>query len=170
MRNNKNSQFVRKISRAKWNYQNSEGIKKKEIPADVISIDLKTKGNTLSLWKTEDDSTDNINKAVLALVTSNKLDTIDVVWFDKKSFSKKKIVVRPSPGNTPVETLIESHFNACSLDYKRLGKVAKVIQKAIKSGNTKRYRKKEIIDIVKKGIENNLVNKNDLPESFLKKL
>ena len=71
--------LVRKINRAKWDQNNiCEG----ESPSgDAITIDLRTKNNTLSIW--EINSEDEIEDAVLALtVAGDTLNTIDIVIFN----------------------------------------------------------------------------------------
>lgn len=75
--------LVRKITRIKWDV--AEGLAKSEIPADAISVDLRTKSNALSFWQCASESSDDIAEVALALAAAGgNIGPMDLVWLPRK--------------------------------------------------------------------------------------
>jgi hypothetical protein len=76
--------LARKITCAKW--ESREGFAAGGIPADAVTADLRTTGNTLSFWKCEPPPDDGIGAVVLGLATgAARIDWLDLVWVEEDS-------------------------------------------------------------------------------------
>jgi hypothetical protein len=158
--------LIRKIDRAKW----MSGDTVKYPPcADAITNCLKTNGNTLSVWRINNES--EIEEAVLAIVSGqDHLDTIDVVMLDDDYFVKCQISTEETEGRTPVEDLKKSHSNLSSLDFWTIGMVAEHIIENIKKNKIKRFTIASLKRIIKDAIAKNRLELSDLKENIQKKL
>jgi hypothetical protein len=158
--------LVRKIDKAKW----MKGDNIKEPPtADAITGCLRTKGNTLSVWRINNET--ELEEAVLAIVSGqDRLETIDVVILDDDYFVKCKISTEETKGLTPVADLRDTHIDLCSLDFYTIGMVAEHIIESIKKDNLKRFTKAKLTEIIKNAIAKNRLELDDLKEGIQKKL
>jgi len=112
------SLFVRKIIKSKWYQTDIEN--GDDVSADAITNCMKTKQNTLSVWEIE--SPDELDNAVLAIVSQHQhLETIDVVKLDSVSLVENEIVWVESRGLTPIDDLVDTHFDLSELTYPKLG-------------------------------------------------
>ena len=66
--------LARKISRAKWGAGGL--LTPDEIPADAITLDLRTQGNALSFWQGGGGTKKEVEEAALALLRLNRVDWI----------------------------------------------------------------------------------------------
>ena len=82
---------VRKISKSKWpdeevlDKQTDEAILPL-LKADALTSCLRTSQDELSLWTVENTNEEEIEKAILALITNSRLERLDriqVVYFDE---------------------------------------------------------------------------------------
>lgn len=154
--------LVRKITRAKWELP--EDFSDGEIPADAVSVDLKTKSNTLSFWQCASASSEELSEIVLALAAaSRKVDTMDIVWLPSENLCKD-LAYEDTPGETPIEGLVDRHVNVCKLDYVRLGKVAERIADAIGKGDCRRLPRSKVIEIFVEAVHNGRVKLSSLSE------
>ncbi len=159
--------LIRKISKAKWYQVDIEN--DDNVSADAVTNCLKTTKNNLSVWRIE--SEDDLDQAVLALVSNqDHLDTIDVVILEESSIIDYKLNIVASPGDTPVESLIDAHRDISDLTYTNLGHVKDHIVERIRSHKLKRYTIGSLKKILIKAIEDGLLSKNDLKESVQKKI
>lgn len=136
--------LVRKVSRAKWP---DEICSISELNADLMTADLRTTGNTLSLWRIENE--EELQSAVLALAASSKtskIENVSVVWIPEELFSSKGIRIdNANVGDTVIFDLQNTHRDACDLTYKKLGDVAEIIMnEMLKEGHYKKFTKSEI--------------------------
>lgn len=70
--------LARKITRAKWV---DAHLNSGEIPADAVTVDLRTRNNTLSFWQCGDATEEELDEAVLALAAAaQRVESIDIVW------------------------------------------------------------------------------------------
>ena len=132
--------LVRKISRAKWNPE--EGLSAEEIPADAVTVDLRTKDNSLSFWECKSDSRENIEEVALAIAAAgDHVERLDLVWIADEKFQEDGQMREYSEGRTPLEDFAKQHVDVYRLDYVRLGKIASRIATTIKAGNHLRLTK-----------------------------
>jgi hypothetical protein len=159
--------LVRKISKAKW-YQLDIAVSY-DVSADALTNCLRTTKNTLSVWKI--DTEDDLNQAVLALVANqDHLAAIDVVILEESSLSQYNLKIIASPGDTPVESLVNEHRDIAELSYNKIGHVTNHIVDRIRSNHIKRYTISMLKKVLKDAIEAGLIKKEDLKVDVQKKL
>ncbi len=122
--------LVRKITLAKWE---GEGIPAGGIPADEVTVDMRTSSNSLSLWRCEIGAEE---EAALAMAAAS--GRIDIAWFPDEGLQAQGLVLENTDGNAPVVDLVKQHVDAKRLDYSRLGQLAILVHNAIATGNFKR--------------------------------
>ena len=167
--------LIRKIGRAKWDKKSGHDwnleLEKDEIPADALTIDLKTKENKLSFWQSETDQDVDLKQVVLAILSAgDRLDKIDYVWIKKDDLIADGLFLENTKGKTPVVNLIERHVDIIKLDYVRLGLVAKRVDHAIENKQCDRLRVTEVKSLLQKAVDEGQVGLDDLQEGIKKKL
>ncbi len=161
------SLLVRKINKAKWLQVDISTTD--DVSSDAITNCLKTTKNTLSVWKI--DTEEDLEQVVLALVANqDHLDTIDVVILQEDSLNEYNLNIVASPGDTPVESLVEAHRDIADLTFSRLGNVKDHIVERIRNEHIKRFTVGNLKKLIKKSIEDGLLKKEDLKESIQKKI
>ncbi len=160
--------LVRKISRAKWPEQIC---KVTDIMADAIS-DIRTSGNTLSVWKI--DSLEQLDEAALALAVSSKtskIEKMDIVWIDEECFHSKGISIVEADGDTAVGDLIKTHRDLCGLNYKLLGDIAEIIiGELLHNKNYKRYTKNSVQKALCNAYRNRRIEEEKCTPELLKEI
>lgn len=153
--------LVRKIARAKWD---SKEFPVEKIQADAITVDLRTRKNTLSFWKSPVADENSINDVALAMAaTAIKLDPIDLVWFPYKNL-REELEWKDTPGKTPFEEMVTQHIDACQLDYKALGEIAHCIAAAIKKQQRKRLAPRAIANLLASAVRGERIRLDQLNE------
>ncbi|MEG9198755.1 hypothetical protein [Lactococcus lactis] len=148
--------YVRKITFSKFpkdisSYNNNID----EVCADAVS-DLRTNSNDLSVWEIPTDSDNDIEEAVLALVTSSKqssFDKIDFVIFSDEALKEQGLVLSDEVGDTAVNDLKNHHKNIANLTYGSLRSVLELITNRTISGEQIRKTRTEIEEIIKKNLD-----------------
>lgn len=131
--------LVRKIARAKWPdvICPMDGIQ-----GDAIS-DLRTRGNTLSVWRI--DGLEELDEAILALAASSQTSAIEnmcVVWIPEEEFVKNGILIDDGiKGDTIVKDLEETHRDLIQINYRSLGIISEIIMNEVISNHYKRVGK-----------------------------
>lgn len=175
--------IVRKIQKGKWEDYcknlKTKGRFKRMIEeltpnasADAITNCLKTTRNELSIWIVEED---HINDALLAMSTGsemNDIGTIDYIIFKPEEFKKEGLFYKQSPAdaNTAVSSLKSYHYDIENLNYKKLGKMQKLIVKKLISDKSVRITKAQLYKIVEQAIDDSKIDYTSLSETFLNKL
>ncbi|MGH9802360.1 MAG: hypothetical protein ACRD82_18505 [Blastocatellia bacterium] len=154
--------LVRKITRAKWDSGDEFALD--EIPADAVTADLRTTGNSLSFWKLEEPSDDEqIHLIALALAAgAERIDRMDLAWVEENDFHDHGISMNPSEGRTRIVSLRKFHVDAIKLDLARLCIVASSISEALSRNQHQRFTKKEITQILVEAARTGLLSLNDL--------
>lgn len=159
--------LVRKINKAKWFQTDLENTF--DVTADAITNCLRTTKNTLSVWKIENE--EDLENAILALVANqDHLDTIDIVILEESTLIKYDLSIIATPGDTPIDHLINTHRDIAELTYDKLGNVKDHIVERIRKEKVKRYTVGSLKKILRKAIEDGHLKKSDLKESIQKKL
>lgn len=163
------SLLIRKIEKAKW--MQNDIVHDADISADAITNCMKTTGNTLSTWQISNNVDEEIDEAVLAIVSGHQhLDTIDVVCLNYRSLENQGIQIRLTPGKTPVKDLVDKHVDISGLTYKSLGVVANEIVQEIKQEKIIRYTKGKIKKLLNLALNKGRIQKDDLHELIRDKL
>ncbi|MBQ7560978.1 MAG: hypothetical protein IJS99_03955 [Synergistaceae bacterium] len=163
------SLLVRKIARGKWPDECICPLE--QLRADAIS-DLRTSGDTLSVWKI--DNINDMDTAVLALSASSKtekIENISVVWMDEEDLKNKKINLDCSQkGDTVVIDLQDKHVNLVRLNYSFLGIVASLIMQKLKQDNFRRFTKSQVEKLLVQAYKANRIPQEACSEKLFQTL
>ena len=144
--------LARKITRAKWEI--SEELSIGEVPADAVTIDLRTQGNSLSFWQCPTDTLSDVEEAALAIAAaSERVDRLDIVWLDDEELQADGQTLRNTAGSTPVTDLASQHVDVSRLDHIRLGRVALRVVAAIEADRYHRLTKARVKKLIVEAIE-----------------
>ena len=157
--------LARKITQAKW--RPKEGFAEGEIAADAVTVDLKTQNNSLSFWRCPTETTEDLEKAVLAIAaTRNRVEKLEIVWLTDDDLRNDCQTLTNTEGETPVSELTGLHVDVCLLDYVRLGKIASRIAIALKKCRWRRISKGRVKMLLVEAVEQKRVELADLQESI----
>lgn len=175
--------IVRKIQKGKWEdyckdlkakgwFKRMRETLTPNASADAITNCLKTTRNELSIWIVEED---HISDALLAMATGpdiNDIGTIDYILFKPEEFKKEGLFYKESPSdaNTAVPSLKQHHYNIKDLNYRKLGKIQKLIVKKLIAEGSIRKTRRELYKIVEQAIDDSRIDYSSLSEQFLEKL
>jgi hypothetical protein len=149
--------LTRKISRSKWEHK--DGFGPDEICSDAVTSDLRTTDNALSFWRCE------VDEAALALAaTLERPDKLDIAWMTEDAVREEGLLIAPTDGRTPVESLVKSHVDVERLDLVRLSKVAHLVAKAVRDLQCKRLTKNEVVSILADAVQRNILELNMLAD------
>ena len=143
--------LAHKITYSKWRKFLNASVN--QIPADSITADLRTSGNTLSFWYCGGDQVTraNLEQASLAMATEfEKSNKVDLIWLSKESLEQGGYQVRQTDGQTQIPELVSLHYDVCNIDYQLLGDMARRIQEAIRNGNLCQLRRAEVLNVLVK--------------------
>lgn len=159
--------LVRKVEKAKWLQRDiANGASPS---ADAVTNCMRTTQNALSTWKI--DSMESVHDAVLAMVAAgDHLETIDVVFLDQDDLIAKNIALDPTAGNTPVESLRDTHVDIKDLDLNLLGELAKCVCDCIARSEVQRFTVGQLKSILRTALVDNKLSISDLKESVARKV
>ena len=161
--------LVRKYAPAKW--KPSQALPQGVIPADAVTVDLQTSGNTLSFWKCRSAENDELDEPALAIAAAKQhIETFDLFWIPQSTLSEEGLTLQATPGKTPVKDLRNRHVDIASLDYGQLGKVARHVATAIKDQRCRRITQKEAKDLLMAALHKRRVKLDDLDKYVRNKL
>ena len=153
--------LARKITRAKW--RPKEELSVEEIPADAVTVDLRTQENSLSFWQCSIGEEAEVEEVALAIAAAGeRIDKLDIVWFSDDELRADSQQWKKTDGRTPVAELVRRHVDVYRLDYVRLGKVASRIATAIKESRFRRLSKKRVTVLLATAVEQERVKLEDL--------
>lgn len=161
--------LIRKITRAKWDGMRNvqRGLAKGEISADAVTVDLRTRQDTLSFWRCPTAKNSDIEDTALAIAAAGgQLDKLDIVWLRDNEVQTDGYTLQNTHGRTPVGDLAERHVDICRLDYSRLGKIARRIVAAIENNQCCRLKKARIKELLVVAIEQGRIAPDQLKESL----
>ncbi|MDE0130977.1 MAG: hypothetical protein OXQ32_01775 [bacterium] len=137
------------ITRSKWESESKPGLASDEIPADAITADLRTKGNTLSFWKCGRATDSEVTSAVLAIAAGRQsLQKLDIVWIPQEELTRWGHQMVSTPGTTPFTEMVDRHVDVCHLDYHRLGQIGDQVAVAIRQRRCKRFAQQAVLDLL----------------------
>ena len=156
---------VRMITRSKWEPKSDEQVG--EIPADAVTGDLRTQGNTLSFWRPPSGNEEDFEDVVLAIAAGrDKVDKVEIVWLDKDDLLNDGLALVQADGSTPFRKMIKLHADVPRLDYTRLGRIARRIASAIAADRYRRITRARVRQILVSAIEGQRLNIEDLNEKI----
>ena len=155
--------LARKITRAKW--ESKEGLSKEEIPADAVTVDLRTSDNVLSFWKCRSNSRENIEDVALAIAAAgNRVERLDLVWIADDKLQDDGQTWKDTDGRTPVRDLVKQHVDVYRLDCVRLGKIASRIATAIAADGHLRLTKTAVTKLLATAVKQERIDLDRLEE------
>lgn len=165
--------LTRKFSRAKWDVTRNvaRGLAEGEISADAVTVDLRTREDTLSFWRCGTGTVEEIEDAALAIAAAGeRLDRLDIVWLADDEIHTDGQSLKDTEGQTPVVDLVDRHVDICRLDYSRLGEVARRVVAAIEDNRCRRLTKARVKQLLVTAVEKGRVAPeklaNDLREEI----
>ncbi len=155
--------LARKITRAKWNPKN--GLSAGEIPADAVTVDLRTRENSLSFWRCGLGEKEQVEEAALAIAAAgDRVDRLDLVWLTDDELGADGQTWSDTDGQTPVTDLIRRHVDVYRLDYVRLGNVASRVVTALTEQRYCRLPKRRVTNLLAAAVREGRVALTDLRE------
>ena len=96
---------------------------------------------------------DCLEDAFLAIVTYlDRIEVFDLVTFEKQDLIDQGYALVPSPGETPIKSLVDTHYDICNLNYGNLGFIAKTIYDRVQNDKSKRLAKNELRELIVQAI------------------
>lgn len=159
--------LARKVSLAKWRSPAWASIE--SIPADAVSIDLKTSGNTLSFWRAGGGDADSEEQATLALLgTLQRLDKMDIAFVDESLLAG--INVQANPGSTAFTELRGLHVDLADLNHEALSLTAKALGAEVFSSRTRQLTRLEVKKRLQDALREGRIVGDSLPADLRKDL
>lgn len=144
-------------------------LKEHEVSADALSC-LKTQGGGLSFWSCGPDR-ESFEEAALAIAASpnkDRLDDVDIVRVPADEFKSSGLKLIESRGRTRATKLTDRHRDVAELSTFGLHLVAMILEPHVNSqGNCRRFRKKELAELVKQSIDAGDIDQTSLPEKIV---
>jgi len=120
----------------------------------------------LSFWRCASSEGGALNDVVLALATAgDRIDRMDIAFFDEGHVATAGVSIAPSPGETPVVSLRDRHVDVVKLDLTRLGQVAQMVATAVRGGGHLRLTKKRVTELVVNAVQEGRVDVGALKDS-----
>ena len=155
--------LARKITRAKW--EAKEDFADGEIPADAVTTDLRTSGNSLSFWQCGSGSKNEVEEAALALAAASRhVDKVEIVWLSEDDLATDGQKWNETEGRTPVRSLISRHVDVSLLDYERLGRIAHRIVASMQESRYCRLTRKRVASLLATAVQEGEVELSQLEE------
>jgi hypothetical protein len=153
--------FIRMVGASKWlkcQEKNIEDIM--EASADIVTSDLRTFSDTLSLWRVESLDDEELNKIYLALSLSrHELTRLDVIIIEEQLLNQYGLEYRNSPeaADTPYVSVKKQHFDLIELNYQKLGHFGNCILKSLENqeSSLKIINKQNLLDLWINSYKNN---------------
>ena len=161
--------LARKITRAKW--ASTPDFSTGEIPADAVTVDLRTQQNSLSFWRCRTDTASDVEEAALAIAAAGtRIDRLDIVWLADDKLQDNGLNLANSTGRTPGTDMADQHVDLIRLDYVRLGSVARRVIDAIKSERCCRLTKARVRKLIEAAIGQGRIDRAALDDRLREEL
>lgn len=138
---------------------------------DAIA-DLRTQGNTLSVWYSEDGS--DLNDILVALALNRtRIEKLCYVILDETYISNLNIHLNKIPGSAPGinnQQILDKHRDLTEIDYWRLGLIAEHIYKRVQEDQKRVVTKSQLESLIRDYINNGIVDTSQLTASIKESL
>ncbi|RYF02385.1 MAG: hypothetical protein EOO32_00240 [Comamonadaceae bacterium] len=159
--------LARKVNLSKWRQHETAGIDC--IPADAITNDLKTFGNTLSFWRVKEDA-EGLDNAMLAILGSQeRIDKLDIAIIPANFMADDRLLV-DTPGKTCFTSLETLHVDLSFLNSEHLAAVARALAACVYNNQTTKVARADFTSRIKAGISLHKVPPSQVSESVRKEL
>jgi hypothetical protein len=155
--------LVRWVKRARWESRRQVG--RQGIPADAVTADLQTKGNTLSVWRCSNSTEDELRAVVVACAAErDNVDRVELAWITVKFARKKKLEVRLTPSGTRLASLANRHHDLVDLDLLCLVRVASLFARGLVNEQYRSYTRSEVKTILVDAVRRKVIALEELSE------
>lgn len=158
--------LIRKINQSKWAENSS--FTKKEVPADTVFAELKTKNNMLSFWQFSLGAEELWKEAALAVGANfDRADSFDIVWIEHEHFRVVGLSLKDSRGDTPIVDLQHFHYDVIDIDSSRLSTIAGLLAYTIRSKKqVRRIIKSELLNLLAEAVQTDRLRLESLKPSL----
>jgi hypothetical protein len=87
---------------------------------------------------------------------------LDLLWLPEAQVEKMRIRIVRVDGETPAKTLNGRHRDLVGIDIWRLVCLVRGVSRAVKAGQWQRFTKEQVSQILRKGMEQNMIAESDL--------
>jgi hypothetical protein len=159
------ARFLRAIRQRRWfTYPDIDWLPQGELQADAL-LDLRTVGNSISLYEIRDDS-DELRIATALAANRDNVDVIDYAVFEDSQFTELDLAVSQSVGETPDATVNSLHYDLLNLTARQVGGLAEVIS----NGAHTRIPRKTVSSLLAEAIEVERLDRERIKLSLLSRL
>lgn len=114
--------YVRKMSKPPNLYKIKETADISAIPADFLGQEMRTAGNTLSVWRCEStDECGRFDAIKAALFASSEIAATQFLILDSEMLEAAGIRTKDIEGKTAYKGLSGLHVDLCDLTYEKVG-------------------------------------------------
>lgn len=153
--------YVRKISRSKWEKGSSL-----DPDADAITGCTRTTYNSLSLWQIDNNTANEIDKAILAFASSmERPEAFEIIVIEEEKINRV-LTIENSQMNSPYKAMNSKHFDIIGIKYTTLKVVADVILAEIAEGKTIKITKGQIVELLKLACSDGRIIKEEVNEKL----
>ena len=158
--------LMRKITPSKWIQEQHEGFCADEIDAESIS-DLCADENAISTWYIENKTEEEIQQAVLALVSGFRtLDEIKIVFLDDAEIKNAGLNIKANEGITKIAEYSNLHRDIAELNAGKLVKLAELVLKKVWEEETQTINTEQLTLWLVQIINVGKLKFNDLDKNF----
>lgn len=160
--------YIRRLSKSASKNKLNAISNSYDIASDFLNQELRTTGNTLSVWRATDKNncTDTI-KAVI--MSTNKIKEHTFLIIDDDMLKKYDLqVVDNKDGKTGYKGFDKLHVDICNLTYKSIGNVISMLKEA--AGNEEcviAIKKEETQNYIKDICDNNQLDEGNVDKDLL---
>lgn len=155
------------MSVAKWKASLKAG--PEYLSADAITGCLRTQGNTLSVWSSNDE--DEIKKSLLALGASlTSIEKIDYVTLDARQLEDDALQLVNTDGRTAAFGSNFLHRDIVELDHAALAKVAEHVKRKVRDDEFSTLTKGELKSMLLDGLKTGALDETMLDKKLRQEL
>lgn len=165
--------YVRKLSKPSSLFKITHLQKIGDLDADFLGQEMRTSGNTLSVWRSETLEKADLYKAIkAALLSSTQINASQFIIIDSDALAEAKIATDDHElGKTAYKGLEHLHTNLCELTYEKIGVLLKLYKDVCGlKERTPKIEKKEFKDIIHEANALNVLDISVLEEHMQKEI
>jgi len=143
------SYFIRRVTGKYWSFKCPNSMKK--LPADLITMDMRTEDNSFSLYKIEKNNF--LNKVILGLaINRERIQKLQYIRIDESRIKSEKFKIQKTDGHTKLDVVNNNHFDIINLKSHTIVELAWFLAKIVEKGDTETIPKQEIKKMITEAI------------------
>jgi hypothetical protein len=141
------------------------------VPAEGLTKDFRVEEDCLSFWTCDPTQPSSLDDVVLAVaVTRQTVDRLDLVWLEEEAIIATRAKVVETLGETPARTVRDRHRDVANFGLTGVSKLAHAVAKAVNGTQTKRWTKKQVLEIIDNAVRNNALDLDGLSADIKEKI